>query len=81
MKLNHNTILIYTLFLLSLSDRQSKEGFEEETQNVLRDQELLQAAEALWKSLDHAPEVEEVVRNLPVRNPIIWLTIDNMKTR
>lgn len=26
-----------------------------------------------WKSLDHAPEVDEVVRNLPVRNPIIWL--------
>jgi hypothetical protein len=29
---------------------------------------------ATWKSLDHAPEVEEVVRNLPVRNPIIWLS-------
>lgn len=26
-----------------------------------------------WKSLDHSPEVEEVLRNLPVRNPIIWL--------
>lgn len=25
-----------------------------------------------WKELDHSPEVEEVVRNLPVRNPIIW---------
>jgi hypothetical protein len=25
-----------------------------------------------WKSLDHFPEVEEVVRNLPVRNPLIW---------
>lgn len=25
-----------------------------------------------WKRLDHSPEVEEVVRNLPVRNPIIW---------
>jgi hypothetical protein len=26
-----------------------------------------------WVSLDHAPKVEEVVRNLPVRNPLIWL--------
>ena len=26
----------------------------------------------VWKSLDHFPEVEEVIRNLPVRNPIIW---------
>jgi hypothetical protein len=26
-----------------------------------------------WKSLDHAPKVEEVIRNLPVRNPVIWL--------
>jgi hypothetical protein len=26
-----------------------------------------------WKSLDHSPTVEEVIRNLPVRNPIIWL--------
>ncbi len=26
-----------------------------------------------WKSLDHAPQVEEVIRNLPVRNPLIWL--------
>lgn len=26
-----------------------------------------------WKALDHAPEVEEVVRNLPVRHPLIWL--------
>jgi hypothetical protein len=25
-----------------------------------------------WEALDHAPQVEEVVRNLPVRNPIIW---------
>jgi hypothetical protein len=28
-----------------------------------------------WKNLDHHPEVEEVVRNLPVRNPIIWLNV------
>ena len=26
-----------------------------------------------WKSLDHTPKVEEVIRNLPVRNPVIWL--------
>lgn len=26
-----------------------------------------------WQKLNHAPEVPEVVRNLPVRNPIIWL--------
>lgn len=26
-----------------------------------------------WKSLDHFPEVEEVIRNLPVRNPEIWM--------
>ena len=47
MKLNRDTILICTLFLLNLSGCQSKEGFEEEVQNVLRDQELSQAAEAL----------------------------------
>lgn len=26
-----------------------------------------------WKKLDHAPTVEEVIRNLPVRHPLIWL--------
>lgn len=26
-----------------------------------------------WKSLDHFPTVEEVIRNLPVRNPVLWL--------
>jgi hypothetical protein len=26
-----------------------------------------------WAKLDHAPKVEEVVRNLPIRNPLIWL--------
>jgi hypothetical protein len=25
-----------------------------------------------WSSLEHFPKVEEVIRNLPVRNPIIW---------
>jgi hypothetical protein len=27
-----------------------------------------------WKKLDHNPQIEEVVRNLPIRNPIIWLS-------
>jgi hypothetical protein len=26
-----------------------------------------------WKKLDHDPQVEEVIRNLPIRNPLIWL--------
>jgi len=26
-----------------------------------------------WKSLDHSPVVDEVIRNLPVRNPLIWM--------
>lgn len=26
-----------------------------------------------WVMLDHDPKVEEVIRNLPVRNPLIWL--------
>ena len=26
-----------------------------------------------WKKLDHAPKVDEVIRNLPVRHPLIWL--------
>lgn len=26
-----------------------------------------------WKKLEHDPQVEEVIRNLPVRNPLIWL--------
>jgi hypothetical protein len=26
-----------------------------------------------WKKLDHSPEVPEVVRNLPLRHPVIWL--------
>jgi hypothetical protein len=27
-----------------------------------------------WKQLDHNPQVEEIIRNLPVRNPLIWIT-------
>lgn len=26
-----------------------------------------------WKSLDHQPQVEEVIRNLPIRHPLIWM--------
>ena len=26
-----------------------------------------------WKQLEHDPKVDEVIRNLPVRNPLIWL--------
>jgi hypothetical protein len=26
-----------------------------------------------WEKLDHSPVVEEVIRNLPVRNPLIWI--------
>jgi hypothetical protein len=25
-----------------------------------------------WKKLEHLPEADEVIRNLPVRNPVIW---------
>lgn len=27
-----------------------------------------------WKSLNHDPQVEEVIRNLPVRNPLLWMS-------
>lgn len=27
---------------------------------------------ATWKKLDHDPKVEEVIRNLPVRHPLLW---------
>jgi hypothetical protein len=26
-----------------------------------------------WEKLEHAPSIEEVIRNLPVRNPLIWM--------
>jgi hypothetical protein len=26
-----------------------------------------------WQDLDHAPTEEEVIRNLPVRHPLIWM--------
>jgi hypothetical protein len=26
-----------------------------------------------WAGLDHNPQVEEVIRNVPIRNPLIWL--------
>jgi hypothetical protein len=28
---------------------------------------------ATWQKLDHQPQVEEVIRNLPIRHPLIWL--------
>ncbi len=28
---------------------------------------------SVWAKLNHAPEVEEIIRNLPVRHPLIWL--------
>jgi hypothetical protein len=37
--------------------------------NVYRKKEWFQ----LWKKLEHFPTNEEVIRNLPVRNPLIWL--------
>ena len=27
----------------------------------------------IWKRLDHMPQTEEVIRNLPVRHPLIWI--------
>ena len=27
---------------------------------------------ALWKKLDHFPTNQEVIRNFPIRNPILW---------
>jgi hypothetical protein len=27
----------------------------------------------LWKKLDHDPTVEEVLRNWPVRQPVLWV--------
>jgi hypothetical protein len=27
-----------------------------------------------WNKLDHFPDNQEVIRNLPIRNPLIWLT-------
>jgi len=28
---------------------------------------------SVWKALDHFPSNEEVIRNMPVRNPVIWM--------
>jgi hypothetical protein len=32
---------------------------------------------AVWKKLDHNLQIEEVVRKMPIRNPIIWLGQSN----
>ena len=37
---------------------------------ALHDQNLF----STWKSLEHAPTEEEVIRNLPIRNPLIWFS-------
>jgi hypothetical protein len=26
-----------------------------------------------WKKYDHYPQVDEVIRNLPIRHPLMWL--------
>jgi hypothetical protein len=31
-----------------------------------------------WKNLEHAPDEEEVIRNLPIRNPLIWFDADKL---
>jgi len=36
---------------------------------ALNDQSLF----STWKLLEHAPTEEEVIRNLPIRNPLIWI--------
>ena len=28
---------------------------------------------SVWAKLDHDPRVEEVIRNLPIRHPLIWM--------
>ncbi|HKJ78713.1 MAG TPA: alginate lyase family protein [Prolixibacteraceae bacterium] len=33
----------------------------------------------LWKSLEGYPETQEVIRNLPIRNPLIWLLDEPVK--
>ena len=37
--------------------------------NAFQNQEWLNK----WKELEHDPKVEEVIRNLPVRHPLIWI--------
>ena len=33
---------------------------------------------ALWEKLDHFPTNQEVVRNVPIRNPILWHSYSNL---
>jgi hypothetical protein len=28
---------------------------------------------SLWKTLEPEPKVEEVIRNFPIRQPVLWL--------
>ncbi|WP_259067851.1 alginate lyase family protein [Mucilaginibacter sp. X4EP1] len=37
--------------------------------NVYNQNEWLQT----WQKLDHNPQVEEVIRNLPIRHPLLWM--------
>jgi hypothetical protein len=37
--------------------------------NAYNQKEWLQA----WQKLDHNPQVEEVIRNLPIRHPLLWM--------
>ena len=32
-----------------------------------------------WQRLDHFPETEEVIRNLPIRNPLIWMVGESLE--
>jgi hypothetical protein len=30
-----------------------------------------------WKKLNHFPSNQEVIRNSPIRNPILWYSVEN----
>jgi len=36
---------------------------------------------ALWSSLNPDPKVEEVIRNYPIRQPILWVAVDDRNSR
>ena len=36
------------------------------------------AAMNIWKKLDHFPTNQEVIRNVPIRNPILWHSYSNL---
>jgi hypothetical protein len=39
------------------------------------------AAMKLWESLNHFTKNEEVIRNFPIRNPILWIRKNNHRTK